>query len=73
MMTKAAITPQVPKIVSGHALPRLDCSFDDSFVVLFLHQGLSLLRKTRDRTRTFPGINAIAARPFLGVRPRNFQ
>jgi hypothetical protein len=34
----------VTKVVSGHALARLDCSFDDPFVVPFRHQGLSLLR-----------------------------
>jgi len=34
----------VANVVSGHALARLDCSFDDPFVVPFRHQGLSLLR-----------------------------
>jgi hypothetical protein len=34
----------VANVVSGHALARLDCSFDDPFVMPFRHQGLSLLR-----------------------------
>jgi len=34
----------VANVVSGHALARLDCSFNDPFVVPLRHQGLSLLR-----------------------------
>jgi hypothetical protein len=34
----------IANVVSGHALARLNCGFDDPFVVPFRHQGLSLLR-----------------------------
>src|SRR6266496_5818045 len=63
----------VANVVSGHALARLDCSFDDPFVMPFRHQGLLFAEIDTAPTGAFSGINAIAVRPFLRVRPRNFQ
>jgi hypothetical protein len=63
----------VANVVSGHALACLDCSFDDPFVVPFRHQGLLFAEIDTAPTGAFSGINAIAVRPFLRVRPRNFQ
>jgi hypothetical protein len=63
----------VANVVSGHALACLDCSFDDPFVVPFRHQGLLFAEVDTAPTGAFSGINAIAVRPFLRVRPRNFQ
>jgi hypothetical protein len=57
----------VANVVSGHALACLDCSFDDPFVVPFRHQGLLFAEIDAAPTGAF------AVRPFLRVRPRNFQ
>jgi hypothetical protein len=62
----------VANVVSGHTLPRLDGSFGP-LVVPFRHQDFLVAEIDMAPTGPFPESTFIAARPFLRLRPRNFQ